>query len=783
MRTRYLTLFVTSILSTAVLSAPAELKMYGQAAPFNIEELPQSKLKTQLEDLPIPAQERAVKWLNSFSFPGNDIANINVDKQGGVFYVDTALPEQTTQASLEEGPTQAGITPTDVFSLHSKPGAANVVYVNTVGFNFSGTAWNAYTGVNDYQAKPYDTDGDSASFSTSERASIAEIWHRIAEDFAPFDIDVTTQEPPVFGPNVGHILITGGTDAKGDLLPHGDTSGGIAYVGVWGNSSYPYYQPALVYYDNIAAGYAPYVAEAASHELGHNLALSHDGTSTVAYYTGHGSGVTSWAPIMGVGFYNNVTQWSKGEYPDANNPQDDLEIIQNKLAYINDDHGNDAVFATALLVDNEGFIASSNPESDPSNVRTDNKGVIETITDIDVFYVDAGSGDINLMINPAWDAYTRPDLRGSNLDIKATLTDDYGTVIVDDVSNETNSVISANVVAGRYYLTVEGVGNTSTPYSDYGSLSQYYISGSVVPTNTDATPPNPIPILFSGATSRTTIAMSSTESVDDSGVVEYQFVCSVGGLGCVASDWQAETTYIASGLENNTNYSYQARARDATGNETSLSNVVIMRTDANNTPVTLDDNQIVVSKNTATTIDVLDNDTDPDGDSLLIYSFSVPEHGDVNINDNNIYYTPDSTYVGGDSFSYTASDSVGGYSASLVDITVVDNKDNPSDEVMESTPTGGAGALVGSFNEVLTLLLVIGYMALYSRAFRGSNTTQGGLVDYRPPLTMHFFSHLRGVCCWPRHARMHKAFARFIGQARLMHIKYTELLLRYSPSV
>jgi len=237
------------------------------------------------------------------------------------------------------------------------------------------------------------------------------------------------------------------------------------------------------------------------------------------------------------------------------------------------------------------------------------------------------------------------------------------------------------------------VGNVSVPYSDYGSLGQYYISGSVVPTIVDTTPPTPVPTLFAETVSRTTISMSATESVDNSGVVEYQFICSAGGQGCVTSDWQAETNYAVTGLASNTEYSYQVKARDAAGNETSLSGAVIMATDANYTPMTLDDLQIEVIENTATTIDVLANDTDFDGDSLLIDSFSVSGHGDVIINANKIVYTPDSGYVGGDSFSYTVSDGFGGYSTSAVDLTVIATN-TPDLATVPEAPTTLSATLV-----------------------------------------------------------------------------------------
>jgi hypothetical protein len=41
----------------------------------------------------------------------------------------------------------------------------------------------------------YDTDGNPAAFSAGELSSILAIWRGVSEDYAPFDVDVTTEEP------------------------------------------------------------------------------------------------------------------------------------------------------------------------------------------------------------------------------------------------------------------------------------------------------------------------------------------------------------------------------------------------------------------------------------------------------------------------------------------------------------------------------------------------------------------------------------------------------------
>jgi hypothetical protein len=88
------------------------------------------------------------------------------------------------------------------------------------------------------------------------------------------------------------------------------------------------------------------LADVITQEAGHMFGLAHDGLDNgVEYYSGHGTGATSWGPVMGAPFARNVTPWSRNEYP-AGSPrlngnafpiQDDIAIIAGKLGFRADD--------------------------------------------------------------------------------------------------------------------------------------------------------------------------------------------------------------------------------------------------------------------------------------------------------------------------------------------------------------------------------------------------------------------------------------------------------------
>ncbi len=124
---------------------------------------------------------------------------------------------------------------------HSLPGAACIIYLNFLGMKIENTAWNSIYPVpgDVFRAKPYSADGNYASFSAFEKSQISLIWRRVAEDFAPSQVDVTTERPATFTSTTGMVLITESITTDGYKMP-GFAIGyvGVALVNVFGDPSY-----------------------------------------------------------------------------------------------------------------------------------------------------------------------------------------------------------------------------------------------------------------------------------------------------------------------------------------------------------------------------------------------------------------------------------------------------------------------------------------------------------------------------------------------------------------
>lgn len=476
-----------------------------------------------------------------------------IDREGRVYYVEQfpAAPQQASGVTGDAGTVANGAYPPEqTFQLHSRPGANRVIYLDFNGHLATGTAWNSSYGLSAIDAQAFDLDGIPSTFSATELDRIQYIWQRVAEDYAAFDVDVTTEEPPAdaltrssstdvtFGTRV--VITRDWTSSTAN--PCG--CGGFAYLGVFDDTT-EYYKPAFVFFDRLGGGNEKYVAEATSHEAGHNLGLNHDGTTTgTAYYAGHGSGATGWAPIMGVGYYKELVQWSKGEYPNANNTEDDIARIQQFGAPLRvDDHGNASTSATPLnAVTSAGVVALSG------------SGVITTRSDVDVFSFTSSAGPISLTITPA--------PRGPNLDVVAELLDASGNLVATvnpvDALNATINVSSAP--AGTYYLKIDGTGkgDLTTGYSDYGSLGAYTVSGSA---NAGEGQP-PVALASATPVSGTvplTVNFSSAGSYDpDGSAISYSW--NFGDGSALSTVSNPSHVYNAAG-----NYTATLKVTDATG--------------------------------------------------------------------------------------------------------------------------------------------------------------------------------------------------------------------------
>ncbi|MFT3933221.1 MAG: hypothetical protein QM726_06370 [Chitinophagaceae bacterium] len=333
--------------------------------------------------------------------------------------------------------------------LSSYPAATATVFIDFDGQYVSGTAWNMSGDIN-------------AAAATLSNADITEIFNRVAEDYRPFNLNVTTDSTVYWSApkkNRIRIIVTPTSQWYG-------MSGGVAYVGsfLWGDNT-----PAWVF-STLLGNRPKWVAEAISHEAGHTLGLQHQSVydagcnKTAEYSTGLGTGEIGWAPIMGAGYYQNHTTWQVGPNTiGCNSIQNDFDIIKTKNGFglRADDHGDDITTATSINLFADAFTVS---------------GLVNTAADVDVFKLPISSTTFLHLSAIPQNVGTGDD--GANVDIKISLMNGSDTINSYNPSTLLNAGVDTNLNAGTYYLVIDGVGNMY--HNDEGSIGLYTITGNIL---------------------------------------------------------------------------------------------------------------------------------------------------------------------------------------------------------------------------------------------------------------------------------------------------------------
>jgi len=377
-------------------------------------------------------------------------------------------------------------------AFNSLPTASDAVFLDFDGH--TGTdAWGTYN------AQPYDFSGITTQFSPAEQLAIRNTWRMVAEDYSPFNLNVTTVAPGSFADGVAQRVIITNSDSTIIGQPSGDL--GASFTGSYSTGG-PTDNVSFVFAENFplfnvggtsgrVMARAAEIGNTASHEFGHALGLSH-------YQSQAGSGIGSVFPdaIMATNDLGlNREVWKVGTN-DGGNSQDDMAVIAgltNTFGYRPDDHGNAP--STATVVNLAGGTGTVN-------------GVIsDLVSDVDFFQFTA-SGTTTVRVNV--DEYV------NDLDAELYLYSFNGGLLASsDPSGSFDASITTSLAAGTYFLEVRsdrGAGEAGqfSLRVDTGSVATLSINDVTVTEGNSGTTNTTFTVSLNNVSDQTVVVSYST---------------------------------------------------------------------------------------------------------------------------------------------------------------------------------------------------------------------------------------------------------------------------------
>jgi len=485
-----------------------------------------------------------------------------------------------------------------------------------------------------------------------------------------------------------------------------------------------------------------------------------NGSTTISYTIDDGNGGTDTATVsVTVGAVNDApVAVDDAAQTDENTTLIDIDVLVN-----DSDADGDALDVTAASSPN----GSATINADNTITFTPDNGftgpAIITYTIIDG---NGGTDTATVTVTVVDAANIAPVAVDDTAQTDEDVAVDIGVLVNDsDADGDTLEVSAATSADGTVVVNADET-LTFTPDADFnGSTTiSYTISDGLGGTDTatvtvtvDAVNDAPVAVDDTAQTDEDTavdIAVLVNDSDVDGDALDVTTATSPDGTVVINADDTLTFTPDAD-FDGSTTISYTIDDGNG-GTDTAIVTVTVVDA-ANIAPVAVDD-AAQTDEDTAVDIDVLVNDSDPDGDILEVTAATSAD-GTVVINaDESLTFTPDADFNGSTTISYTISDGLGGTDtatvtvtvdavndapvavddtaqtdeATAVDIDVLVNDSDPDGDTLEVTAaTSADGAVVVNADGTLTFTPAAGFAGSATISYTiddGNGGTDTGIV-------------------------------------------------------
>ncbi|GGG05046.1 hypothetical protein GCM10010924_37040 [Rhizobium wenxiniae] len=420
-----------------------------------------------------------------------------------------------------------------------------------------------------------------------------------------------------------------------------------------------------------------------------NPAANYNGSPSFTYTISDGNGGTATATVNGtVTPVNDVPVATNDTFTTPEDTAITFDVRSNDT-----DADGDALTVTAI--NGTAIAAGQSVAITGGSIRLDADGRLSFTPNANfngnvsfTYTVSDGTASANATVNgtvtPVNDAPTSSNISVSTNEDTAL----SGTLTATDVDNDPITFAAGSTTPAHGTVTINANGTyTYTPNANYngtdtfsfvvtdpnGGRNEYTVTVTVSAIN-DTPVGTPLPDRAANDGATVNFDVSGFFSDADNDTLTYSQTGLPAGLSISAAGIITGTIdRNASQGGNNGVYSVTVTVSDGNGGTTQQTFALTV---SNPAPIAVNDNATTL-EDTAVTLNVLANDSDPDGDPLSVVS-ATAAHGTVTIlADGEISYLPDANYNGTDTITYTISDGNGGTATGTVTVTITPVNDDP----------------------------------------------------------------------------------------------------------